>query len=220
MSADAGAGRETSSKLRVLVVDDQELLRRGLRMLLESTREVVVIGECREGAEALAWLGRYDVDAVVSDAVMPGMGGAELTAECAARFPDVPVVIVTTFDTADVVSSVLNAGAAGLLLKDTSPEAIVEAIRAALGGGVTVDPRVTRTALAARHTATRDPLGALTTSERDVAMCIADGLANADIADRLHLAPGTVKNYVSAVMRKLDAPDRTALALKIDRLRR
>lgn len=206
--------------LSVLVVDDQELLRRGLRMLLESTGEVFVVGECREGAEALAWLGRYDVDAVVSDAVMPGMDGAELTAECAARFPDVPVIIVTTFDTADVVSSVLDAGAAGLLLKDTSPEAIVDAIRAALGGGVTVDPRVTRTALAARQTSTRDPLAALTASERDVAMCIADGLANADIADRLHLAPGTVKNYVSTVMRKLDAPDRTALALKIDRLRR
>lgn len=206
-------------RLRLLVVDDQELLRRGLRMLLESTGDAVVVGEAHDGREALGLLETLKLDAIVTDAVMPGMGGAELIAACAERFPGVPVVVVTTFDTTDVVASVLDAGAAGLLLKDTSPEKIVDAVRSALADGVTVDPRVAKTALCARSRPT-DPLSVLTKSERDVAMCIADGLTNADIAERLHLAPGTVKNYVSTVMRKLETPDRTALALHIDRLRR
>ena len=210
------AGEE---RLRLLVVDDQELLRRGLRMLLESTGDAVVVGEAHDGREALGLLETLDVDAIVTDAVMPGMGGAELIAACSERFPGVPVVVVTTFDTTDVVASVLDAGAAGLLLKDTSPEKIVDVVRAALAGGVTVDPRVAKTALRTRNRPA-DPLSALTKSEREVAMCIADGLTNADIAERLYLAPGTVKNYVSTVMRKLETPDRTALALHIDRLRR
>ncbi|ANI92925.1 response regulator [Dietzia timorensis] len=205
-------------RLRLLVVDDQELLRRGLRMLLESTGDAEVVGEARDGHEALGLLETLDVDAIITDAVMPGMGGAELIAACSERFPGVPVVVVTTFDTTDVVASVLDAGAAGLLLKDTSPEKIVDAVRSALAGGVTVDPRVAKTALRTRNRPA-DPLSALTKSEREVAMCIADGLTNADIAERLHLAPGTVKNYVSTVMRKLETPDRTALALKLDRMR-
>lgn len=212
----SGGGEE---RLRLLVVDDQELLRRGLRMLLESTGDAVIVGEALDGREALTLLETLEADAIIADAVMPGIGGAELVAECTERFPGMPVVVVTTFDTTDVVASVLSAGAAGLLLKDTSPEKIIDAVRSALAGGVTVDPRVARTALRARNRPV-DPLSGLTKSEREVAMSIADGLTNADIAERLYLAPGTVKNYVSAVMRKLECRDRTALALKIDRLRR
>ena len=211
--------KDGEERLRLLVVDDQELLRRGLRMLLESTGDAEVVGEVRDGREALALLETLEADAIVTDAVMPGMGGAELITASAERFPGVPVVVVTTFDTDDVVASVLDAGAAGLLLKDTSPEKIVDAVRAARAGGVTVDPRVAKTALTTRNRPA-DPLSVLTKSECEVAMCIADGLTNADIAERLHLAPGTVKNYVSTVMRKLETPDRTALALHIDRLRR
>lgn len=206
--------------LRLLVVDDQALLRRGLRLLLESTGQAEVVGEARDGAHALTLLRTCRVDAVLTDVVMPGMGGVELIRRCAEAFPGLPVVVVTTFDTEAVVADVLGAGAAGLLLKDTSPETIVDAVRTALAGGLHLDARLTRTAVAVRRGAGSDPLGVLTASERQVALCVADGLGNAQIADRLHLAPGTVKNYVSAVMRKLSLDDRTEVALTVDRLRR
>lgn len=208
------------TRLRLMVVDDQELLRRGLRMLLDSTGEATVVAEARDGEHALALLERTEVDAVLTDVVMPGMGGVELIRRCAERHPGLPVLALTTFDTEAVVTEVLEAGASGLLLKDTSPETIVDAVRTALAGGMHLDPRVTRIALAVQRGASPDPLAALTESERQVAVCIADGLANPQIAERLHLAPGTVKNYVSAILRKLDMDDRTQVALAVDRWRR
>lgn len=215
-------GGVTDAPLRLLVVDDQELLRRGLRMLLESTGEAHVVAEAKDGLHALAQLDAADlpeIDAVVTDAVMPQMGGADLIRELARREQTPPVVVVTTFDTDHIIAEVVEAGAAAVLLKDTSPEQIVEAVRTALAGGMTLDPRIARKALASDRAAA-DPLAALTATEREVAGCIADGLTNAEIAAQLHLAPGTVKNYVSTIMRKLHTPDRTKLALHIDRARR
>lgn len=206
--------------IRLLVVDDEQLLRRGLRMLLESTGEVTVVGEARDGEHALTLLRTLEVDAVLTDVVMPGMDGPELIRRCAELHPGLPVLVVTTFDTPQVVSDVLTAGAAGLLLKDTSPETILAAVRTALAGGMHLDTRVTRTALAIQRGTPRDPLAALTRSQRQVAECVADGLTNTQISERLHLAPGTVKNYVSAVMRELHVADRTQLALVVDRHRR
>ncbi|QIK72525.1 response regulator transcription factor [Propioniciclava coleopterorum] len=208
------------TRLRLLVVDDQELLRRGLRMLLDSTGEARVVAEARDGAHALALLARTEVDAVLTDMVMPGMDGPELIRRCAEQFPGLPVLALTTFDTEAVVSEALAAGAAGLLLKDTSPETVVAAVRTALSGGLHLDPRVARTALAGPREPAPDPLASLTDAERAVADCVADGLSNPEIARRLHLAPGTVKNYVSTLLRKLDAADRTQLALALDRARR
>ncbi|MGJ3508859.1 response regulator transcription factor [Enemella sp. A6] len=204
--------------LRLLVVDDQELLRRGLRMLLESTGAVTVVAEARDGAHALALLQTEQVDAVLTDVVMPTMDGVELIRRCAVEHPGLPVVVVTTFDTEAVVADVLGAGAAGLLLKDTSPELIVQAVRTALAGGMYLDPRVTKTAIAVQRGTLRDPLDELTDSERQVALCVAEGLTNTEIAERLHLAHGTVKNYVSTIMRKLRVGDRTQLALTVSRL--
>ncbi|MDN5570271.1 MAG: response regulator transcription factor [Propionibacteriaceae bacterium] len=208
-----------SEAVRLLVVDDQELLRRGLRMLLESTGEAIVVAEARDGAHALALLATCEVDAVLTDVVMPGMDGIELIRRCAEVHPGLPVVVVTTFDTDAIVADVLGAGASGVLLKDTSPETVVAAVRTALAGGLHLDPRVTRTALAVQRGSLTDPLAALTESERQVAGCVADGLSNPQIAETLHLAPGTVKNYVSTIMRKLGVDDRTQLALSIDRRR-
>lgn len=215
----SGGDTERTS-LRLLVVDDEELLRRGLRMLLESTGEITVVGEARDGHHALTLLQTLEVDAVITDVVMPRMDGPELIRRCAELYPGLPVLVVTTFDTPQVVSDVLTAGAAGLLLKDTSPEAIVAAVRTALVGGMDLDRRVTRTALAIQRGTVRDPLAMLTPSQRQVAECVADGLTNSQISERLHLAPGTVKNYVSTVMRELRVADRTQLALSIDRHRR
>lgn len=214
-------GEEAESKsLRLLVVDDQELLRRGLRMLLESTGEITVVGEARDGDHALTLLRGLEVDAVLTDVVMPGMGGTELIRRCAQLHPGLAVLVLTTFDTPEVVSDVLAAGAAGLLLKDTSPETIVAAVRTALAGGMHLDTRVTRMALAIQRGTVRDPLATLTQSQRQVAECVANGLSNIQISERLHLAPGTVKNYVSTVMSKLQVADRTQLALTVDRHRR
>ena len=205
--------------IRVLVVDDQELLRRGLRLLLESTGRVHVVGEATDGAVALARIPTLAPDVVLTDAVMPGMDGPELIRRCARDHPGLPVVLVTTFDTHDVIAPAVEAGAAGLLLKDTSPEAIVEALEAALAGDMVVDPRVAVTVVR-RDRQQRGVLDVLTPSERQVAELIGQGLTNAEIAGRLRLAPGTVKNYVSTVMRRLDFRDRTQLALFIDRQRR
>lgn len=208
--------------LHVVVVDDQELLRRGLRMLLESTGTAAVVAEARNGRHALTLLdapGCDGIDAIVTDAVMPEMGGADLIRALAERHPALPVVVVTTFDTEHIIADLADAGAAAILLKDTSPEAIVAAVRAALRGEMTLDPRIARKALATAP-AEPDPGAALTPTERDVANGVADGLTNAEIADQLHLAPGTVKNYVSTIMGKLQTPDRTKLALLIDRARR
>lgn len=206
--------------LRLMIVDDQELLRRGLRMLLDSTGEATVVAEARDGAHALTLLPRTEVDPVLTDVVMPGMGGVELIRRCGEEYPGLPVIALTTFDTEAIITDVLAAGAAGLLLKDTSPETIIDAVRTALAGGMHLDPRVTRTALAVQRGGPPDPLAALTESERQVAACIADGLTNPQIAQVLHLAPGTVKNYVSAILRKLAVNDRTQLALVVDRWRR
>lgn len=212
----------TDAPLRLMVVDDQELLRRGLRMLLESTGGARVVAEAKDGHHALAQLDALDpgeLDALVTDAVMPQMGGAELIRAVAQRDLPLPVVVVTTFDTDHIIAELVDSGAAAVLLKDTSPEAIVAAVRAAMRGEMTLDPRIARKALATcREEA--DPLAALTATERDVAECVADGLTNAEIAEKQHLAPGTVKNYVSTIMRKLDLPDRTKVALAIDRARR
>lgn len=206
--------------LRLLVVDDQELLRRGLRMLLESTGEATVVAEARNGAHALTLLQQHDVDAVLSDVVMPEMDGIAFLRRSRQTHPTLPVVVVTTFEEPQIVAAALDSGAAGLLLKDTSPETIIAAVRTALSGGLYVDPRVTKTAIAVQRGTLVDPLDELTDAERDVAFCVADGLNNPQIAHRLHLAHGTVKNYVSRIMRKLGADDRTQLALTVDRLRR
>ncbi|WP_240322684.1 response regulator [Austwickia chelonae] len=208
-------------RLRMVVVDDQELLRRGLHLLLESTGRVEVVAQAKDGVEALAFIAKSEPDAVLTDAVMPGMSGAQLIRECADSFPGLPVIVVSTFDTDEVVRDVLEAGAAGFLLKDVSPERIVEAVDSARDGGLTIDPRVASSVvLRPSRNPRKDPLEELTPSERDVALLIADGLSNGQIAGQLHLAPGTVKNYVSTVMRKTGLPDRTQVALFVDRLRR
>jgi DNA-binding NarL/FixJ family response regulator len=182
--------------IRVLIVDDQELLRRGLRMILETDSGLQVVGEADNGMHALALIPQLAPDVVLADARLP-------------------VLALTTFDDARLVRELLDAGAAGFLLKDISTDALTDAIRQVLAGGLVLDPRVARAALSTARPADRHP--ALTDTEQAVADLIARGLPNAEIAARLHLAHGTVKNTVSALLRKLDEPDRTALALRLAR---
>ena len=196
----------------VLIVDDQQLLRRGLRMLLSTQPQIEVWGEADSGEQALALLASGQPDVVLSDARMPpGMSGMELTRRISASYPDLPVLILTTFDDQDVVVKAMQAGACGFLLKDISPEQLAAAIMAASKGQVTIDPRVTATALG--REASSDPLAELTPMERRVAELVAQGMRNQEIAETLVLTVGTVKNHVSSLLRKLGHPDRTALAL-------
>lgn len=200
---------------RVLVVDDQQLLRRGLRMLLSTVDGIEVVGEAADGEEALAVIPRVLPDVVVTDARMPRMDGPALVAACRDRHPTLPVLVLTTFDEPEVVHGSLGAGAAGFLLKDVSPERLAEGIWAAERGELVIDPRVTRVALDARSrdVATGDPLAILTRTERAVAERVARGMTNPEIAADLVVAEGTVKNHLTALLRKLDQPHRTALAL-------
>lgn len=197
----------------VLVVDDQRLLREGLRLLLETVDGVAVVAEAGDGLEALAMIDKYAPDVVLTDARMPGMDGIDLVAACRTRFPRLPVLVLTTFDDEDVVLGSLGAGAAGFLLKDVSPERLAEAVGAAQRGELVIDPRVARLAVQARASPADDQLAVLTRTERVVAEHVASGSSNREIADAMVIAEGTVKNHVSSLLRKLGQRDRTALAL-------
>ncbi|GAB3617428.1 response regulator transcription factor [Okibacterium endophyticum] len=203
------------NRTRVLIVDDQELLRRGLRMILETDQGIEVVGEAEHGMRALALIPDVTPDVVLADARMPTLDGLGLVRRCAVLHPGLPVLVLTTFDDARLVRELLDAGAAGFLLKDVSTDALADAIRQVVAGGLVIDPRVARAALSPAASTLRRP--ALTDAEHAVANLVAQGLPNAEIAARLHLAHGTVKNTVSVLLRKLDQPDRTALALHLAR---
>lgn len=208
-----------SAALRVLVVDDQQLLRRGLIMLFGTVEGVDVVAQAAHGDEALAVLRAKRIDVVLADAKMPVMDGIELVRQCARSHPGLPVLVLTTFDEPDIVRGAIAAGAAGFLLKDTSIESLAEAVRAVAAGGLVIDPRVARLAFTtdgSRTAGNESPvLAVLTPTERKVASLVAEGLTNQAIAARMVLAEGTVKNHVSTLLHKLQAPDRTALALTL-----
>ena len=193
--------------IRVLIVDDQQLLRRGLKLLLAQSPEIQVVTTCASAAETLVSLHNSEVDVVLADAVMPGMDGPELVEQCQTLWPSLPVIILTTFDDATIVRRSIKAGAAGFLLKDVSPTTLAEAITAAYDGHPYVDPRV------AHLLALPSRFAGLTPTEKTVAELVGQGLSNREIAAELHLAEGTVKNHISALLRKPQVPDRTRLAL-------
>lgn len=203
--------------IRIVLVDDQQLLRRGLGLLFETIDDVEVVGEAADGQEALAVIAKVSPEVVLTDARMPGMGGVELVAACAHAHPGLPVLVLTTFDDDDLVRGAIHAGAAGFLLKDSSPDALADAIRAAHSGGLVIDPRVARAAFLRTASGEASPLTLLTPSERAVAEHLAEGATNSEIAAALHLAEGTVKNTVSSLLTKLGQRDRTNLALTLYR---
>ncbi|WP_454984173.1 response regulator transcription factor, partial [Corynebacterium durum] len=180
--------------IRVLIVDDQQLLRRGLKLLLAQSPEIQVVTTCASAVETLVSLHNSEVDVVLADAVMPGMDGPELVEQCRTLWPSLPVIILTTFDDATIVRRSIKAGAAGFLLKDVSPTTLAEAITAAYDGHPYVDPRV------AHLLALPSRFAGLTPTEKTVAELVGQGLSNREIAAELHLAEGTVKNHISALL--------------------
>lgn len=204
---------------RIVVIDDQQLIRHGLTMVLGTLPGIEVVGEAGDGREGLAVVNATAPDVVLCDARMPVMDGMEFVRACGDKHPELPVIILTTFDQEDVVLGSLGAGAAGFLLKDIPTERLGEAIGAVQRGEMVLDPRVTRTAMrgrAAREEA-EDTLAVLTRTERVVARHLSTGMTNAEIAEALVVAEGTVKNHVSSLLHKLEARDRTALALLLYR---
>lgn len=202
--------------IRVLLVDDQLLVRRGLARLLEIEDGVEVVGEAADGREALRAVAHCRPDVALVDARMPGMDGVELTALLTRHHPDIACLVLSTFDEDEYVFGALRAGARGYLLKDCSPERLVAGIeRAHRGETVLDDPVAARVVAGLRQTAGQAPPDPLTVRERQVAELIAAGAANREIATALYITEGTVKNHVSSILRKLGLRDRTQLALYV-----
>lgn len=204
--------------VRVLVCDDQEVVREGMRAILGVSPEVEVVACARHGKEALALVATTAPDVVLMDLKMPVMDGTEATRRIRAAFPQVRVLVLTTYDAQDWVLGAIRAGAAGYLLKDLPRERLVAAVVDAARGRTPVDPAVAGTlfdavARTVPETAGASRWEALTDRERDVLELLARGLSNADIAASLYLAEGTVRNRVSAVLAKLGVSDRTQAAV-------
>ncbi|MET7804848.1 response regulator transcription factor [Micromonospora chersina] len=202
--------------VRVVIVDDQALVRAGFRMVLDSQPDLAVVGEAIDGADALRVLDRVEADVVVMDLRMPTMDGVEATRRiCARPAGSRPrVLVLTTFDTEADAFAALRAGASGFLLKNVPPEDLLAAIRVVAEGDSVVAPSITRRLLdrfagQLGPAPAEDPrLAQLTEREREVLLLVAQGLSNAEIAARVHVAEATVKTHVGRILAKLQLRDR------------
>jgi DNA-binding NarL/FixJ family response regulator len=211
--------------IRVLLVDDQKLMREGLRVLLELEPDLQVVGEAENGATALEAYAAYQPDVVLMDVRMPGMDGVEATWRLRERWPAARVIILTTFDDDEYVFEGLRAGALGYLLKDVSGVDLARAIRTVAAGGALIEPSVAQKVLAefarlappvrAPEAGLPEPLSG---REREILELLAQGLSNREIGARLSLAEGTVKNYVTTILQKLGVRDRTQAAIRAKEL--
>ncbi|MFC7306467.1 response regulator [Streptomyces monticola] len=204
--------------ITVVIADDQEMVRTGFRMILESQSDIEVLADVVDGEAALDAVRRLDPDVLLLDIRMPRLDGLEVTRRLAAGGTQRPrIVIVTTFDLDEYVHQALHGGASGFLLKDASPAMLVEAVRAAAVGDSLVSPAITVRLLrdmapAARRPEVRRPAEPLTEREREVVRCLARGLTNAEIASTLFVSLSTVKTHLANVQAKLDARNRVEIA--------
>lgn len=213
----------TDDPIRVLLVDDEELVRTGLRLVLGADPGIEVVGEARDGAEAVAHVARDAPDVVLMDIRMPRVDGLEALRRIRVDRPSLAVVVLTTFDTDDMVLTALRDGATGFLLKNTPPADLLTAVRAVAAGQPMLSPSVTAQLIAAvghgpdraTRAQARDRLAGLTERELDVARAIARGLSNADIAADLYMSIGTVKTHVGHLFDKLGLENRVQVALLV-----
>ena len=204
----------TGSPVRVLIIDDDDLMRAGLRGVLTTDEAIEVVGDAGDGSEAVYRTRLLRPDIVLMDVRMPDLDGISATREVLAAFPDVKVVILTTFEQDDYIFGALNAGASGFLLKRTRPEDLVAALHTIAAGDALLSPSVTsrvieRMAQQPEPDSSRDArLEELTAREREVLELVARGLSNGEIAEELVIGESTVKTHVKRILAKLDARDR------------
>lgn len=203
--------------MKVLICDDQAIVRDGMELLLKLEKDIVVTGKASNGYEALDLIAQSAPDLVLMDLKMPVMNGIEATREIQRRYPQVKVLILTTFDEDEWLFDALRAGASGYLLKDTPRGELVKAVRDTVEGKTFLDPtvagRVVEQAIGAQAQPSTQITAKLTEREAAVLRLLADGWNNQQIARELHLSQGTVRNHVSAIFSKLEVTDRTQAAL-------
>ena len=200
--------------IRVLIVDDQALVRAGFRMILDAEPDIEIVAEASDGLEAVDLAGRYTLDVVLMDIRMPNLDGIEATRRLVERSPSTHVLMLTTFDLNEYVYEALRAGASGFLLKDAPPEQLVNAIHVVASGEALLAPSITKRVIEeyARRPPARDglppELSELTAREIDVLRLLAKGCSNAEIAQELFLGETTVKTHVARILQKLRLRDR------------
>lgn len=203
--------------MKVLICDDQAIVRDGLELLLKLERDINVVGIAQDGAEACELAAKLSPDLVLMDLKMPGVNGVEATRRICSELPGIKVLVLTTFDDDEWVFDAIRAGACGYLLKDTPREKVIEAVRGSVQGKSYVDPLVVGKLMNQVANKQEQPqtilTDKLTEREVDILRLIARGFSNADIAERLHLSEGTIRNHVSSIFSKLEVADRTQAAI-------
>ena len=207
--------------IRVLIVDDQALIREGLRMMLNLWSDIDLVGEVSNGEEAINILGNIEVDVVLMDIRMPVMNGVEATKAIKEKYPCVKILILTTFNEDEYIFEGLNNGADGYILKDISSAELVHHIRAIYEGQALIQPQVAKKIISAirenNHTdiCKLKSLAELTPREKEIAQLIGEGRSNKEISKQLYITEGTVKNHVTRILDKLEVRDRTQLAIRM-----
>ena len=203
--------------MKIVICDDQAIVRDGLAMLLKLDREIEVVGTAQDGLEAVELVEKEKPNLALMDLKMPGMNGIEATRRIIAKYPAIKVLVLTTYDDDEWIFDAIRAGASGYLLKDAPHTEIIKAIKDVIAGGAYTTPSVTARLLDAvaqqTHQSPTQITEKLTVREVDVLRVLARGLNNADIAKELHLSEGTVRNHISAILAKLDLSDRTQAAV-------
>jgi DNA-binding NarL/FixJ family response regulator len=209
-----------SGPIRVVLADDQALVRGGFRSLLDAQDDIEVVGEASSGGEAVRLASELTPDVVLMDIRMPGMDGLVATRAIAEEehLSDVKIVVLTTFGLDEYVFEAIRSGASGFLVKDTEPDELVQAVRVVAGGDALLSPSVTRRLLAEFASRAKEPiqmtgLEELTDREREIVALVGEGLSNQEIAERLFVSPATAKTHVSRAMGKLGARDRAQLVV-------
>jgi len=203
--------------IKLLICDDQDVVREGLKAILGTDAGLQVVGTAADGAEALELIPTIKPDLVLMDLKMPMMNGVQATRHICQQYPNVKVLVLTTYEADEWVFDAIRSGAAGYLLKDTQREGLIAAIKNTVAGKTPVDPVVAGKLFAQVAQGTPKPRSALADKlsdrEREILRLLAAGLSNSDIAERLHYSEGTVRNHVSSIFTKLEVSDRTQAAV-------